>query len=109
MSSPFVDAERLLFKNKIHSILTNFSAYFQEEFEKTDIKKCEKCNGSGLPCKPGKEITYWSPGTICDNCGGFGFIFSEINGNYICKKCNGVGCQECKNGFVDWVAHAMGR
>jgi hypothetical protein len=75
MSSPFVDSERLLFKNKIHSILTNFSAYFQEEFEKTDIKKCEKCNGMG-------DI---SPG--CKKCGRV--IMCECDGSL---HPYGMGC-----------------
>jgi hypothetical protein len=109
---PYVDGQRLIFRDKIHTILTNFAFYFPEEFEKTSIKVCEKCDGSGLPCKKLAErgaITFWQPGTICDKCGGFGYKFSEINGQYICKKCNGVGCSKCNYGFTDWISHAMGR
>lgn len=108
---PYIDYQRMSFRDKIHTILTNFKFYFPDDFEKTSIKLCDKCEGSGLPCKPGKDITYWQPGTICEKCGGFGYKFTEmLNGQYVCRKCNGVGCKHCNSsGFTDWIAHAMGR
>jgi hypothetical protein len=106
---PWIDFQRMMFKNKLHAIISNFCFYFPEEFEKTNIKMCTECGGSGLPCKPKQEITYWQPGTICEKCGGFGYKFNEVNGQYICKKCNGTGCNKCNHtGFVDWVTNAMG-
>lgn len=105
----YLNENEMRFRDKIHVILSNFELYFPNELEKTEIKKCVTCDGSGLPCKKGADITYWVPGTCCIDCGGYGYKFREIGAQYVCQKCNGGGCGRCKgSGLVDWITNAMG-
>lgn len=89
--------------NKLHGIIKNFSTYFPEEFERTNINMCGHCNGTGL--SDFNQIFF------CDNCGGTGYVgYEKIKKGYTCRSCNGSGCDICDyTGMVDWVLHATGR
>jgi DnaJ-class molecular chaperone len=105
----YLNEEQMKIRDKVHLILTNFELYFPSELEKTEIRRCVTCEGSGLPCKKGSELTLWQPGTCCKDCGGFGYRFREMGMQYVCQKCKGSGCGRCKgSGFVDWISNAMG-
>ena len=88
--------------NKLYLIIYNFQEYFNEEFEKTNIKKCDKCH-SGLKNKHNIIDNF------CDYCGGIGYLVEKMKGEYMCRWCRGGGCSFCAHkGTVDWVKHAMG-
>lgn len=86
--------------NKIFMIIRDFERMFPEEFRKCDIHKCGHCKGTGLSSKHSLEH--------CTHCGGIGYRgFETINGDFVCRTCNGYGCNLCDDrGIVDWVAHA---
>jgi hypothetical protein len=88
--------------NKIYKTIKEFAELFPDEFNKCSIKSCGHCNNTGLYNK--------QPNIMCDNCGGMGFVgFKKLNGRYVCRSCNGYGCNMCEyNGTVDWVEHAKG-
>ncbi len=87
--------------NKIFQVIKDFSLYFPEEFEKCDIKLCGHC-GNGFTDKHLNDL--------CTRCGGIGYVgFVSIMGEFICRTCNGYGCDECdRYGIVDWIKHARG-
>ena len=89
--------------NKIFKTIKNFEILFPEELEKCDIKKCAHCGGTGL--KDTHHIIF------CDFCGGIGYKgFKKIEGEFVCRTCNGYGCSRCNHkGTVDWITHANGR
>jgi DnaJ-class molecular chaperone len=87
--------------NKIFETIRNFETLFPEEFQKCDIHKCGHCKGTGL--KNTHTIEH------CSYCGGMGYRgFEKIDGEFVCRTCNGYGCVHCNNGIVDWVNHARG-
>ena len=89
--------------NKIHTTIRFFKEMFPDEFEKTDIICCEKCNSVGY------NSYDFRSSNICGNCKGIGFLgFEKIKGKYTCTICNGSGCNICHyEGWLDWVAAAM--
>jgi len=86
--------------NKFINIIKSFEYYFKEEFDKCDIKKCGHCGGTGLKYK-GCVDSY------CEICGGMGYRgFKKLEGHFVCRNCNGGGCNLCNwNGVVDWIEH----
>lgn len=88
--------------NKIFKTIKDFESLFPEEFEKTSIRQCGHCNGTGFSDK--------SLQNQCSNCGGMGYVgFKKIYGAHVCRACNAYGCTYCNNeGVVDWVTHATG-
>ncbi len=67
-------------RDNLHGIIKRFREAFPDQFAKTDLKLCLKCEGSGLPVKKtDSNITYWSPGTYCSECSGFGVTGIHIN------------------------------
>jgi len=47
---------------------------------------------------------------FCSMCGGIGYRgFKKIEGNFVCRACNGYGCRRCNQGIVDWITHANGK
>jgi len=97
-------------RDKIFSIIENFRRAFPDQFQKTGLKICPKCEGSGLPAKKSSnDITFWQPGNYCDKCYGFGVLgLNKIYDEYICKNCHGAGCEKCNNrGTVDWITNVV--
>lgn len=88
--------------NKIFETIHNFERFFPDEFEKCEIKKCGHCNGTGIANRHSLEC--------CMYCGGIGYKgFEKIEGEFVCRTCNGYGCSVCSNrGVVDWITHANG-
>jgi DnaJ-class molecular chaperone len=88
-----------------------------ERLKKLEIIKCPKCYGTGLGgiVKLQQGGYSWADTTsYCENCHGVGYkglrnLKTFDDKKYICGKCNGVGCKDCDEGFVDWITHAMGR
>jgi hypothetical protein len=78
-----------------------YSPSGEGEYEKTETKECEYCNGKGvrmIPCSncngTGKTDSYYyeerTERIPCSSCGGIGF--------FNCAKCNGTdrrNCEEC--------------
>ncbi len=99
-------------RDKIHAIVKNFEEALPDHFEKTDLEKCGKCNGSGLDVTPSTDdtLTIWNPGAYCKNCRGFGYLgIDRIYNAYVCLKCDGKGCKTCNDtGMIDWIKRAMG-
>jgi len=91
--------------NQLHRIIKTFMELFPEEFEKTSIKKCDKCQGGFLNITVGYEVE----SNLCKTCRGVGFYgFDNIYGQKVCKNCNGVGCRICRNvGYLDWLDAVM--
>jgi len=89
--------------NRLHITIKNFQIKFPNEFEKTGIKVCKYCNGSGLTNR-------YNMDDFCDTCYAVGFVgFDKIGEDYICRTCNGIGCGLCNDhGIIDWISHAMG-
>jgi len=106
------DIPNTTIRDQVHSILKNFEAAFSDELKKTEIKRCKICDGSGLNVCRGndKTINIWVPGEYCKSCRGFGYTgFDRVYDSYICKSCNGKGCDKCSNtGMIDWVKNVMG-
>lgn len=90
--------------NRIFKVIKDFEILFPDEFEKCGITKCGHCNGTGLSSS-------YNVHSLCSNCGGMGYIgFKKLNGEFVCRTCNGYGCYKCNNkGTVDWITHANGR
>ena len=89
-------------------------------FKENDIIQCEKCEGSGLDYIKSYDkeadifCSSWDTHNYCDNCNGIGYkgfnddIQIDLL-NFICRYCDGIGCERCNNaGIVDWVRHMMG-
>ena len=57
--------------NKMHTTIRFFKEMFPDEFEKTDIICCHKCNGIGF------TDTNFHNNSICGNCTGIGFLGFE--------------------------------
>jgi DnaJ-class molecular chaperone len=113
MSGFSVNQKQLLLRNKIYGIIKNFEEFFPDELKKTNLHKCTTCDGSGLNVYINKDtgITFWDHGQeqVCLGCGGFGYSVKELNGEYLCQKCKGLGCSKCKNtGKIDWITRIMG-
>ena len=91
--------------NKIHSIIKNFEHMFPDQFEKTDIKKCDKCQGGFRDITVGYEVE----SNICKNCRGLGYYdFDMMYTDIVCKACYGVGCRYCDDGLIlDWMDKVM--
>jgi DnaJ-class molecular chaperone len=89
--------------NKIFKVIKEFERMFPEELRKCDINQCGHCSGTGYNDKHQLDF--------CDWCGGMGYKgFKKIQGEFVCRTCNGCGCRRCdNNGIVDWVTHANGR
>jgi hypothetical protein len=105
----YLDENISLQRDKLHSILKLFQDAFPDNWAKTGIKECTKCEGTGIPVKKG-ELTPWQPGTYCERCWGLGYEgIVRVYSKYLCD-CNGKGCKKCKDtGLVDWVTRTMGR
>ena len=95
--------EKEEYSSLIFKVIKNFEDLFFEEFQKCDIKRCGHCNGTGLRDKYSLQF--------CNYCGGIGYKgFKKLKGHHVCRSCNGIGCEMCKNkGTVDWTIHATGR
>jgi DnaJ-class molecular chaperone len=93
--------------NDIHLIIKKFADAFPFEFEKTSIRPCGHCNGTGLV-----------PGDFqkaCERCKGIGFVgFKTYKDKTVCPDCNSTGinflgmnvkkCSRCGGrGALDWV------
>jgi len=96
-------------RDHLHGIIKRFREAFPDQFSKTDLKICLKCEGSGLPIKPKSDITFWQPGTYCTECSGFGVTgINKLYDDYLCKKCKGIGCDECnQRGTKDWISNVV--
>lgn len=90
-------------RTRIFKIIKDFEDLFPEEFEKTNIKKCGHCGGTGLKKSTGNYY-------YCSICGGLGYKgFSKIQGKYVCRSCHTNGCGKCNyKGYVDWVTYIVG-
>jgi len=90
--------------NQIHTTIRFFQEMFPVEFEKTSIKACSKCFGTGFEKKGGQ---YNFDGPACSKCKGIGYLgYTRMEGkdNVVCMNCNGRGCEICKyQGIFDWV------
>ena len=97
-----LQVEQEIRSNKIFKIIRDFARMFPEEFIKCDIKECEHCVGTGYNSRTQLDF--------CDWCGGVGYKgFKSLEGQFICRTCNAVGCRRCENkGIVDWITHANG-
>jgi hypothetical protein len=91
--------------DKIHSVIKNFENMFPDQFEKTDIKKCDKCQGGLVHIEIGYELKE----NICSNCRGLAYYgFDLIYTNIVCDYCCGSGCRFCDNGLVvNWLDKIM--
>ena len=89
--------------NKIHTTIRFFKEMFPDQFEKTDIICCHRCDSVGFN---GNDF---QNNNICGICKGIGFLgYEKIEGKYACTICNGSGCSVCGHvGWLDWVAAAM--
>jgi len=89
--------------DRLHTTIKEFKAKFPDEFEKTGIKVCGNCKGTGLTNR-------FNMNDFCDYCYAVGFTgFDKIGEDYICRTCNGIGCKLCGDrGTIDWISHAMG-
>lgn len=81
-----------------------------------EIKQCSECDGSGLAglFQHLDGTVGWDCYSYCDECKGFGYVGAikgmRIHDNkFLCRNCYGCGCNHCDDGFVDWIAHSMGR
>lgn len=112
--------------NKIRSdcIYKFLKSQSNDYFKENNIIECDKCDNTGLIHTKTFDkatkiyISSWDTMNYCDKCNGLGYIINnsykdelQIDPiNFICKNCNGIGCDECDNtGIVDWVAHLVGR
>lgn len=89
--------------NRIFKTIKDFEKMFPDEFSLCNIKKCGHCSGTGVANKHSLEM--------CNVCGGIGYKgFERIHGEFVCRACNGSGCQTCQyKGTVDWITHANGK
>ena len=95
--------------DNLHGIIKRFREVFPDNFELSGLVVCPKCEGSGTTVKPGSEITAWIPGDYCHECAGFGVTgIKRIYDEYVCKKCNGRGCDKCDDrGTLDWISKVV--
>ncbi len=89
-------------------------------FKENNIIQCEKCDGSGLDYTKSYDedadifCSSWDTHSYCDNCSGIGHTGFKDDIqidllNFICRYCDGVGCERCNDtGIVDWVTNMMG-
>lgn len=91
--------------NRIHLVIKEFETMFPDQFEKTDIKKCDKCQGGFKRIEAGYEVK----SNICEKCKGLGYYgFDTIYTEIVCMMCHGAGCQYCDNGLVtNWLDKVM--
>lgn len=94
-------------QNSLHMMLKNFERTLPKEFEKTTIRQCGHCSGTGL-----KDCNVQ---LACPDCFGVGYTgFKSIGDKTICPYCNSTGgevsdiwvnnCKTCKgSGFLDWI------
>ena len=98
-------------RDRIYSIIKHFRDAFPDNFKKSGMKLCVYCEGSGIPVQKTEnmDITFWQPGHYCDKCGGFGVTgIKRLYDEYICKGCNGDGCEICNNkGTIDWISNCV--
>jgi len=96
------DEDKIIRSNRIFKTIKNFEILFPDEFDKCGINKCGHCRGSGFA-----DIHQMSN---CTHCGGMGYKgFERIQGEFVCRTCNGYGCNKCRGaGTVDWIKHANG-
>jgi len=95
--------QKQLTTNKILTTIKAFEAMFPEEFGQCDIKRCGYCGAKALADKHNMF-------SLCNKCHGIGYTgHTIIFTDYICRKCQGMGCEACKNlGTIDWIEHARG-
>ena len=90
----------------------------EEYLNENNIVPCGDCEKTGLSDLT--RLDYggysWSGVSYCKECKGIGFkgIFEKGMQlsllDYVCRECDGSGCDSCNNkGVVDWVDHLMGR
>lgn len=91
--------------NKIHTVIKNFEHMFPDQFEKTDIQKCNECQGGFRDITIGFEVE----SNVCKNCRGLAYYgFDTMYTDIVCKNCNGVGCRFCDNGLIiNWLDKVM--
>jgi DnaJ-class molecular chaperone len=85
---------------------------------KAGVEVCKTCKGTGLSSYARMHSSYyWNDGEYCDKCASIGYVnldkifdvTTKDDCKFLCRKCYGIGCEECDNGFVDWVSHAKGK
>jgi hypothetical protein len=96
---------RMKISNKIHTVIKNFEHMFPDQFEKTEIKKCNKCIGGFKDITIGFELE----DNICQQCRGLAYYgFDKMYDDIVCKNCLGTGCRYCDNGLItDWLDKVM--
>lgn len=103
---------------KMYLFLRGLMLQDPDVFRRANVKKCKKCDGTGLAGYSKRHAGDYSwTGQYCDECAGIGYQHLDgllnlqiDDSTYICGKCYGVGCSNCKNtGKVDWISHSMGR
>ena len=96
--------------NQIHQVIKLFRHFFPFEFEKVDIKWCEKCAGKGFINQPYSSGSrdFTGLGVVCEQCNGVGYYgYKYFQDGRVCT-CNGVGCDRCEGkGNLDWVSAVM--
>ncbi len=99
-------------RDSLFSIIKKFEESFPDLFERTGLKKCDKCEGTGLIVGGCNGLTLWKPGGYCLKCKGLGYLGIERVGNvYLCPNPNcSKKCVLCNgNGVVDWITYAMNK
>ena len=97
--------DKMARSNKIHSVIKNFEHMFPDQFGKTDIERCDECQGGFIDITIGYEIE----SNICKKCRGLAYYgFDHMYTDIVCKNCNGVGCRFCDNGLIiNWLDKVM--
>ena len=114
-----LDSWQLHKSDKIHLHIKEALEEDAEFLRKTGVEVCPSCKGTGLSSYSrlnGTTSYCWEPGSYCGDCGSIGFIkldklfnMTKDGINFLCKKCYGIGCKNCNDGYVDWISHAKGR
>lgn len=110
MSNSYNPLSLEIMRDSLFSIIKKFEEAFPDLYERTGLRKCDKCNGTGLIVSGEMEITIWQPGNYCQKCRGLGYLGVERVGSmYLCPNPNcGKKCSFCNGkGLVDWIAYAM--
>jgi hypothetical protein len=96
---------RMQISNKIHTVIKNFEHMFPDQFEKTDIKKCDKCQGGFRNITIGFEVE----SNVCEKCRGLAYYgFDKMYTEIVCQYCLGTGCEYCDGGLIiDWLDKVM--
>lgn len=98
--------------NILHGFLKKQSL---EYFQETGISTCNNCYATGLRVNRSLSGDFsWDTANFCKECNGIGY--KGLSGgmqidliNFICKRCDGIGCDKCNHkGIVDWVTNIMG-